>query len=168
VPTATFRVLYVFIIINHDRRKVVHFNVTTNPNAPWAAQQIVNAFPYESSPRFLIHDQDGCYGECFQSRIEQLDITEVTTTAGAPWQNTYAERIIGSIRRECLDHLIVLNEIHLRRLLKLVFDYYHNARPHLSLDRNSPIAREVEPPCQGRVISQPMVGGLHHQYSRAA
>ena len=168
VPTATFRVLYVFIIINHDRRKVVHFNVTTNPNAPWAAQQIVNAFPYESSPRFLIRDQDGCYGEYFQSRIEQLDITEVTTAAGAPWQNAYAERIIGSIRRECLDHLIVLNEIHLRRLLKLYFDYYHNARPHLSLDRNSPIARELEPPCQGRVISQPMVGGLHHRYSRAA
>ncbi len=168
VPTVTFRVLYVFIVLRHDRRQVVHFNVTTNPYAKWTAQQIINAFPYEESPRFLIRDRDGIYGDYFKDRMKSMGIEEVLIAPRSPWQNPYCERIIGSIRRECLDHMIVLNERHLCRILKDYFDYYHNSRPHLSLNRNSPTPREVEPPSQGKVISTGQVGGLHHRYSRAA
>jgi putative transposase len=148
VPTATFRVLYVFIVLQHDRRKVVHFNVTENPYAQWTAQQIINAFPYEEAPRFLIRDRDGIYGTYFKARVTSMGIEEVPTAPRSPWQNPYAERIIGSIRRECLNHVIVLNEVHLQRILTLYFEYYHAVRPHLSLNRNSPIPREVEPPCK--------------------
>ncbi len=168
VPTATFRVLYVFIVLRHDRRQVVHFNITTNPYAQWTAQQIINAFPYEEAPRFLLRDRDGIYGDYFKDRIKSMDIDEVPTAPRSPWQNPYAERIIGSIRRECLNHKIVLNEVHLQRILTLYFAYYHDVRPHLSLNRNSPTPREVEPPCQGKVVSTPQVGGLHHRYYRAA
>jgi len=168
VPTVTFRVLYVFIVLRHDRRQVVHFNVTTNPHAQWTAQQIINAFPYEEAPRFLIRDRDGIYGDCFKDRMKSMGIEEVPTAPRSPWQNPYCERVIGSIRRECLNHMIVLSEEHLCRILKDYFDYYHNARPHLSLDRNSPTPREVEPTSRGEVISTEQVGGLHHRYSRAA
>jgi transposase InsO family protein len=168
VPTATFRVLYVFIVLRHDRRQVVHFNITTNPYAQWTAQQIINAFPYEDAPRFLHRDRDGIYGDYFKDRIESMGIDEVPTAPRSPWQNPFAERIIGSIRRECLNHVIVLGEVHLKRILTLYFAYYHDVRPHLSLNRNSPTPREVEPPCQGTVVSTPQVGGLHHRYSRAA
>jgi putative transposase len=168
VPTATFRVLYVFIVLRHDRRQVVHFNVTTNPYAEWTAQQIINAFPYEEAPRFLIRDRDDIYNAYFTERVEGMGIEEVPTAARSPWQNPYCERVIGSIRRECLNHVIVLNERHLYRILADYFDYYHNSRPHLSLDRNAPTPREVEPPSQGKVVSIPQVGGLHHRYTRAA
>jgi putative transposase len=168
VPTVTFRVLYVFVVLRHDRRRVVHFNITTNPYAKWTAQQVVNAFPYEESPRFLIRDRDGIYGHYFKKRVKDMGIEEVLIAPRSPWQNPYCERVIGSIRRECLDHVIVLNEGHLHRMLTDYFDYYHNSRPHLSLDRNSPSPREVEPPSQGEVISTGQVGGLHHRYSRAA
>ena len=168
VPTATFRVLYVFVILRHDRREVVHFNVTTNPHAVWAGQQIVNAFPWETAPRFLIRDNDGIYGSDFTERVEDMGIEEVPIAPRSPWQNPYCERIFGSIRRECLDHVIVLNERHLKRILTDYFDYYHNDRAHLSLDRNAPMPREVEPPSEGEVVSIPMVGGLHHRYTRCA
>jgi hypothetical protein len=168
VPTATFRVLYVFIVLRHDRRQVVHFNVTANPYAQWTSQQIINAFPYEETPRFLLRDRDGIYGKHFQNRVKGMGIDEVPTAPRSPWQNPYAERIIGTIRRECLNHVIVLNEVHLKRILTLYFDYYHDVRPHLSLNRNSPMPREVELSCQGRVVSTPQVGGLHRRYSRAA
>ncbi len=168
VPTATFRVLFAFVVLKHDRRKVVHFNVTEHPTAQWTAQQIVEAFPYDTSPRFLIRDRDGIFGSDFQQRVMNMGIEEVVTAPRSPWQNPYAERIIGSIRRECLDHVIVLNEKHLKRILSSYFDYYHEARTHLSLDRNAPVAREVEPPHRGEVISIPQVGGLHHLYRRAA
>ena len=168
IPTVTFRVLYVFIVLRHHRRQVVHVNITTNSYAEWTAQQIINAFPYEEAPRFLIRDRDGIYGEYFTKRVENMGIEEVPIALRSPWQNPYCERVIGSIRRDCLDHVIVLNERHLRRILTEYFDYYHNSRPHLSLDRNSPSPREVEPPSQGKVISIRQVGGLHHRYSRAA
>ena len=168
LPTATFRVLYVFIVLRHDRRQVVHFNVTTNPSAEWTAQQIVNAFPFDEAPRFLIRDRDGIYGKYFQDRVDAMGIEEVPTAPRSPWQNPYAERVIGSIRRECLNHLIVLGEAHLKRILISYFLYYHDSRPHLSLSRNSPIPREVEPRWQGKVVSTSQVGGLHHRYSRAA
>ncbi len=168
VPTVTFRVLYVFIVLRHDRRRVVEFNVTTNPYAEWTAQQIINAFPYEEASRFLLRDRDGIYGDYFKKRVEDMGIEEVLIAPRAPWQNPYCERVIGSIRRECLNHLIVLNERHLYRILTDYFGYYHNSRCHLSLDRNSPTPRNVEPPSQGEVISIRQVGGLHHRYSRAA
>jgi len=164
----TFRVLYVFIIIRHDRREVVHFNVTANPYAAWAGQQIKNAFPYETAPRFLIRDRDGIYGEEFKKCVRSMGIEDVPTAPRSPWQNSYCERAIGSIRRECLNHVIVLNERHLKRILTDYFSYYHEVRPHLSLDRNSPTPREVESPSLGEVISIPQVGGLHHRYTRRA
>ena len=168
VPTVTFRVLYVFIVLRHDRRQVVHFNVTAHPYAQWAAQQIINAFPYEEAPRFLLRDRDGTYGDYFKKRIKDMGIEEVLIAPQAPWQNPYCERMIGSIRRDCLDHLLVLNERHLYRILADYFDYYHNSRPHLSLDRNSPTPRPVEPPSDGQVVAIPQVGGLHHRYTRRA
>jgi len=168
LPTATFRILYVFIVLRHDKRQVVHFKVTTNPSTEWTAQQIVNAFPYEEAPRFLIRDRDSIYGKYFRDRVDAMGIEEVPTAPRSPWQSPYVERVIGSIRRECLDHLIVLGEAHLKRILISYFQYYHDSRPHLSLNRNSPIPREVEPRCQGKVISISQVGGLHHRYSRAA
>ena len=168
VPTVTFRVLYVFIVLRHDRREVVHFNVTTHPSAEWTARQIVNAFPYEAAPRFLIRDRDGIYGEYFQNRVKSPGMEEVPIAPRSPWQNPYCERVIGSIRRECLDHVIVLDEAHVRRILTDYFAYYHGSRPHLSLDRNSPTPRDVEPPSMGSVIAIAQVGGLHHRYTRAA
>ena len=168
VATATFRVLYVFVVLRHDRRRMAHFNVTTHPTAEWTARQIVQAFPYERAPRFLIRDRDGIYGEEVQRCIRNMDIEQVLIAPRSPWQSPYVERLIGSIRRECLDHVIALNEQHLRRILDSYFAYYHGARTHLSLDRNAPEPRPVEPPCDGEVIAIPHVSGLHHQYTRAA
>jgi len=168
VPTATFRVLYVFVVLRHDRREVVHFNVTHNPTAQWTAQQIVEAFPFDSAPRYLLRDRDSIYGEQFRRRVKSFGIEEIRTAPRSPWQNPYVERLIGSIRRECLNHVIVLNEVHLRRLRKSYFVYYHEARTHLSLAKQCPRLRTVESPEKGQVIALPHVGGLHHQYRRAA
>jgi hypothetical protein len=168
VPTVRFQLLYCFVVLRHDRRRVAHFNVTAHPTARWTAQQIVEAFPYDKAPRFLIRDRDGIYGEDFRERIKHMGIEEVIIAYRSPWQSPYVERLIGSIRRESLDHVIVLNEAHLRRILSSYFAYYHEARTHLSLDRNAPIPRQVEPPSHGRVIAIPQVGGLHHRYMRAA
>ena len=168
VPTVTFRVLYVFIVLRHHRRQVVHFNVTTNPHATWTSQQVVDAFPYEEAARFMIRDHDGIYGDYFTKRVKSIGIEEVLIAPRSPWQNPYCERVIGSIRRECLNHVIVLNERHLHRILTDYFDYYHDSRPHLSLDRNSPTPRRVEPPSEGEVVAVPQVGGLHHRYTRRA
>ena len=168
VPTVTFRVLYVFIVLCHDRRQIVHFNVTTNPYAEWTAQQIINAFPYEEAPRFLLRDRDGIYGDHFKKRIKDMGIEEVLIAPRSPWQNPYCERVIGSIRRECLDHVTVLGEAHLKRILTAYFQYYHESRCHLALDRNAPVPRQVEAPDRGEVISIPQVGGLHHRYTRRA
>ena len=148
--------------------RIVHFNVTTSPTAKWAAQQIVEAFPFEVAPRFLLRDRDGIYGQDFRDRVKGMEIEEVLIAPRSPWQNPYVERLIGSIRRECLDHVIVLNEDHLRVILASYFDYYHEARAHLSLDRNSPIPRAVCPPEQGSVVANAYLGGLHHCYRRAA
>ena len=168
VPTATFRVLYCFMVLCHDRRRVMHFNVTPHPTERWTAQQIVEAFPYDSTPRYLIRDRDSIYSEWFRRRVKGMGIDEVIIAPRSPWQNPYCERLIGSIRRECLDHLIILNEHHLRKILSSYFDYYHDSRTHLSLARNAPNPREVEPSSQGKVIAIAQVGGLHHRYARAA
>jgi len=168
VPSATFRILFCFVVLRHDRRIILHFNVTANPTAAWTAQQVVEAFPDDTAPRYMIRDRDGIYGHQFKNRIKHMGIEEVVTAPRSPWQNPYVERLIGSIRRECLNHVIVLNERHLRRILTSYFAYYHESRAHLSLECNAPVPRRIEHPSEGRVISIPQVGGLHHRYRRAA
>ena len=168
VPTITFRLLFVFVILSHDRRRPVHFALTINPTAEWAAHQLVEAFPWDSAPRYLLRDRDGIYGTAFGDAARSLDIREILTAAQSPWQNPYVERLIGSIRRECLDHVIVFNETGLRRVLKEYFDYYERSRTHLSLDKDAPIPRSVQPPELGTVVELPQVGGLHHRYERRA
>ncbi|MFB0553056.1 MAG: transposase [Phycisphaerae bacterium] len=168
VPTVRFQILYCFIVLRHHRRQIVHFNVTIRPTARWTAQQITEAFPYDTAPKYLIRDRDGIYGTFFEQRVENMGIKEVLIAPKSPWQNPYCERVIGSIRRECLDHCIILSENHLCRILKDYVYYYNNCRTHLSLDRNSPSLRDIEPPSKGKVISIPQVGGLHHVYKRVA
>ena len=168
VPTATFRVLFVFILLAHERRRIVHFTITEQPTAQWTAQQIVEAFPWDTAPRYLLRDRDSIYGTAFQLRVKNLGIEEVKIAPHSPWQNPYCERLIGSIRREVLDHVIVLNEQHLRRVLTAYISYYHHFRTHLSLDMDCPHPRAVQPPATGRVIALPEVGGLHHHYERQA
>ena len=139
-----------------------------HPTTAWAAQQVVEAFPFDEAPRFLLHDRDAIFGEGFRRRVRGLGITEVRIAPRAPWQNPYVERLIGSIRRECLDHAIVLGEAHLRRLLTAYMYYYHEARPHLGLARDAPVPRAAERRCRADVLAIPQVGGLHHRYARAA
>jgi Integrase core domain. len=167
VPTATFRVLYVFFVLSHDRRRVLHFNVTEFPSAQWTGQQIIEAFPEDTAPRSMIRDRDGIYGDQFRGRVEGIGIEEVLTAPRSPWQNPYAEHLVGSVRRECLDHVIVLGERHLHRILKSYFAYYHRSRTHLSLGKDAPDTREVSP-SMGEVGELPEVSGLHHRYERLA
>jgi transposase InsO family protein len=168
VPTVNFKVLFVLIVLAHERRRVLHFNVTEHPTAPWTAQQLVEAFPWETAPKYLLRDRDATYGDWFQRRIKSLGVEQVLTAPRSPWQNAYAERMIGSIRRECLDHVIVLNAEHLRRTLAGYFYYYHRWRTHLSLGMDCPDTRPAQPPDQGAVVAFPEVGGLHHHYERLA
>ena len=168
LPTATFRLLFVFIVLHHERRRIVHFGVTAHPTAAWVRQQITEAFPWDTAPRYMIRDRDSVYGLVVRARIRTMDIEEVVTAPRSPWQNPYAERVIGSIRRECLDHLIVLGERHLRRVLASYLDYYHRSRTHLSLGKDSPVPRPVQPVETGKVVAFPQVGGLHHRYERLA
>jgi len=168
VPTATFRVLYVFLVLAHARRKVLHFNITDLPSAAWTAQQLTEAFAYAQPPRYLLRDRDGIYGLEFVRRTLGLGLEQKLIAPRSPWQNPFVERLIGSLRRECLDHVIVLHESHLRRRLTDYFHYYHRHRTHRSLDEDAPDLRAVEPPDQGNVIALPMVSGLHHRYVRQA
>ena len=168
LPTATFRLLFVFVVLHHERRRIVHFGVTAHPTAAWVRQQITEAFPWDTAPRYLIRDRDGVYGLVVRARIKAMGIDEVLTAPRSPWQNPYIERAIGSIRRECLDHVIVLSERHLRRLLASYLDYYHRSRTHLSLSKDSPVPRLIQPAETGTVIAFPQVGGLHHRYERLA
>jgi transposase InsO family protein len=146
----------------------VHFKVTDSPTAAWAAQQIVEAFPDDSATRYLLRDRDGIYGAEFRRRAEGIGFTEVLTAPRSPWQNPFAERVIGTIHRELLGHVIVLNERHLRGRLRSYFRYYHASRTHLALDKDAPEPRAVEPPDLGRIVALPLVGGLHHRYVRRA
>ncbi len=168
VQTLTFGVLYGFLVLRHDQRQVVHFNVTQHPTAEWTAQQIVEAFPFDEKPRFLLRDRDQIYGTYFRQRVINMGIEEVIIAPRSPWQNPYAERMIGTLRRELLDRVIVLNEAHLRRLMASYLEYYHTVRPHLSLDRNAPIPRLIQGASEGKVVAMPYVGGLHRGYRRAA
>ena len=168
VPTATFRVLTVLLVLEHDRRHIVHFNVTAHPTGAWIAQQLVEAFPFDTAPRYLLRDRDGKYGDRYRRRAHSLGIDEVVIAPRSPWQNPYVERVIGSIRRDCIDHVIVLNERHLRRILRSYLDYYHTCRTHLSLNKDPPDPRPIEPVEAGKIVAFPRVGGLHHRYTQLA
>ena len=147
---------------------ILHVNVTGYPTAAWTAQQIRNAFPWDTAPQFLLRDRDGTYGHNFRACLEAMEIDEVLTAPQSPWQNPYVERLIGSMRRECVDHVIVLNERSLHRILRSYIDYYHLWRTHLSLGKDAPVSRRVEPAAPGEVMAMPHVGGLHHSYHRHA
>jgi len=139
-----------------------------HPTAAWAAHQLVESFPEETAPKYLLRDRDAIYGDVFGRRVKGLGMSEILIAPRAPWQNRFAERVIGSIRRECLDHVIVINERHLRRLLRSYLSYYNASRPHQSLPNHSPHPREVQTPAGGCIVAIPQVGGLHHRYQRAA
>jgi len=164
----TFERLVVFVILQHERRRVLHFGVTSHPSAEWTGNHVVQAFPFETAPRYMIRDRDAIYGAAFRRRLKQLGIEEVITAPMSPWQNPYAERLIGSVRRECIDHVIIMGERHLRALLQRYFAYYHSARTHLALGKDAPEPRPVQSVESGEVVSIPQVGGLHHRYERRA
>ena len=146
------------------RRELVWINVTPHPTAEWIAQQITEAFPWNEAPRYLIRDQDRTYGVAVTRRLRAMGIRDKPIAAGSPWQNCFSERLIGSIRRECVDHIIALGEHQLRRVLKSYAGYYNTSRTHRSLDKDAPLTRPVQP--IGRIVSHALVGGLHHQYVR--
>jgi putative transposase len=168
VPTIRFQVLYVFLVLAHDRRRVVHFNVTAHPTAEWTAQQLREAFPFDQVPRYLLRDRDKIFGDTFREQVRGMKIKEVLSAPRSPWQRAYVERVIGSIRRECLDHVIVFGETSLRRILSSYFSYYHQTRPHLALEKDSPEPRPIQRPDLGAVVAISQVGGLHHRYERRA
>src|SRR5229473_351274 len=168
VASASFRLLYVMIILAHDRRNIVRTAVTEHPTAAWLLRQVTEAFPWDTAPRYLLRDHDSSYGAYFCNRIEAMGITEVITAPRSPWQNGYVERVIGSIRRECLDHIVIFNQRHLRRVLSSYVDYYQRTRTHLSLDKDCPLSRPIQSRGLGRVVAIPQVSGLHHRYERLA
>jgi transposase InsO family protein len=168
VPTITFQLLFTFVILSHDCRRLVHFAATANPTAEWTARQLLEAFPWDHALQYLLRDRDRAYGLEFSEMAKWMGIQEVLTAPQSPWQHAYLERLIGSIRRECLDHVIVFHEAGLRRILKSYFEYYERCRTHLSLEKDTPVTRPVEPLSLGHVIQIPQVGGLHHHYTRRA
>jgi putative transposase len=168
VPTARCKVLFVFILLAHERRRIIHFKITEHPTAPWTSRQIIEAFPWESAPRYLLGDRDSIDSAAFQSRVKNLDIEAVKMAPRSPWQHPYGERLIGSLRRDLLDPVVVLNARHLQRVLTAYISYDHRFRTHLSLEMDCPHPRAVEPPEAGQVMALPEVGGLHHHYARQA
>jgi transposase InsO family protein len=168
VPTVTGRVLFVLVLLSHQRRRIVHLRITEHPTAAWTAQQVIEAFPNDTAPRWLLRDRDAIYGELFRRRVAGMGIGEGVTSPSSPWQNPYVERLIGSMRRECLDHVIVFNETHLRRTLSGYIAYSHEARTHLSLAKDAPTPRRAQAITDGDVIAFAEVGGLHHRYVRKA
>jgi len=163
-PTITFDLLYALVIVRLDRRDLVWINVTTNPTAEWIARQITEAFPWDDAPEYLIRDRDRIYGIITKRRLGAMGIRDKPTAPASPWQNGFAERLIGSIRRECVDHFVVLGEAHLRRILRAYARYYNNIRTHRSLDKDAPVSRLVQR--TGTVTSHAILGGLHHHYVR--
>ncbi|MFT4540939.1 MAG: putative transposase [Planctomycetota bacterium] len=167
VPTVTFQVLYCFVVMSLDRRRILHVNVTNHPTAEWTARQLVEAFPGDGwTPRYLQRDRDKVFGWAFRQKVKSLGIEELISAPRSPWQNAFVERVIGTLRRECTDHIIPLSEKHLLRTLREFIAYYNESRTHYSLDGNAPIEREVQ--ARGEVTAKPVLGGLHHRYSRAA
>jgi putative transposase len=168
VPTATMRSLYVFLVLAHDRREVLGFEVTDAPTGEWAVEQVMEALDFIGAPTIGFRDGDHTYGDLFAARINRAGLRDTRVAPHSPWQNGYAERMIGSIRRECLDHVIVFSADHLRRVLTEYVEYYHRSRTHLGLAKDCPIPRDVEPRCAGQIVGFPVLGGLHHRYVRRA
>ena len=164
VPTIGFKLLYGFVIVRLDRRDLVWINVTTNPTAEWIARQLTEAFPWDEAPRYLIRDRDRIYGTTVTQRVRAMGIRDKPIAPASPWQNGFAERLIGSIRRECVDHFVVLGEAHLRRILQAYAGYYNDIRTHRSLDKDAPVSRAIQR--AGIITSRPIFGGLHHHYVR--
>ena len=164
VPTISFRLLYGLLILRHDRRRILWMGVTAHPTAEWIAQQVVEACAWEWAPTYILRDRDRAYGEAFARRLRAMGIRDRPTAPRSPWQNAYAERLIGSIRRECTDHVVVLGEQHLRHILLSYLNYYNALRTHLSLGKDAPVPRAVQ--ALGRIVATPILGGLHHQYHR--
>jgi transposase InsO family protein len=164
VPTITLRMLFGFVVLHHGRRQLVHVGVTAHPTAEWLSHQISEAFPWDRAPRHLIRDRDGAFGEVFKRRLHAMGIRDRPTAPRSPWQNAYVERLIGSIRRDCLDHLIIVDERHLRGLLRDYAEYYNRLRTHLSLNKDAPLGRPVQ--SHGVLRRLPHFGGLHHSFVR--
>jgi transposase InsO family protein len=164
VPTASFRLLYGLLIMGHGRRRILWLAVTAHPTAEWLANQLTQSLGWERAPRYLLRDRDACYGNVFIRRLRSIGIRDHPTSPRSPWQNGYAERLIGSIRRECLDHVVVSGERHLWHLLLCYMNYYNTARTHLSLSKDAPVLRPVQP--VGLIQVRSVLGGLHHQYVR--
>jgi transposase InsO family protein len=164
VPTISFRLLYGLLIMGHGRRQILWFGVTSHPTAEWMANQLTEACGWEQAPRYLIRDRDRVFGELFVRRLRSMGIRDRPTSPRSPWQNGFAERLIGSIRRECLDHVVVFGERHLRHILLSYMKYYNEVRTHLSLEKDTPVSRAVER--TGHILCRPVLGGLHHQYIR--
>jgi putative transposase len=167
VPTVTYRLVFVLVLLAHDRRRIRHVAVTAHPKAVWTAQQLREAFPWDEAPRYLIHDRDHAFDN-LGAGAKARGIDEVLTAPHAPWQNAFVKRFIGSARRECFDHVIVLNEAGVRKLMGLYCSYYERSRTHLALAKDTPIPRSVTPPGDGDIVAIPEVGGLHHRYERRA
>jgi putative transposase len=168
VPTLTGRVLFVLVLLSHARRRIVHLGITEHPTAAWTAQQIIDAFPDDTAPRWILRDRDAIYGDVFRRRVATMGIREVISAPASRWQNPYVERLIGSMRRECLDHVIVFNQRHLWCTLTCYLSYYHASRTHLALAKDAPTPRHVQAATDGAVMAFPEVGGLHHRYERRA
>ena len=164
VPTIGFDLLYVLVIVWLARRDLIWINVTANPTAEWIARQITEAFPWNEAPRYLVRDRDRVYGAAVTRRVRAMGIRDKPIAAGSPWQNGFAERLIGSIRRECADHIVVLSERHFHRILQSYARYYNESRAHRSLNKDAPFHRPIE--SFGAIVSRPVLGGLHHQYCR--
>src|SRR6201987_74570 len=164
VPTIGFDLLYAFVIMRLDRRDLVWINVTANPTAEWVARQITEAFPWDGAPRYMIRDRDRIYGTVVTRRLRAMGIRDKPIAPASPWQNGFAERLIGSIRRECVDHIIVLGDAHLRRILIAYAAYYNSVRTHRALDKDAPVVRPVQR--AGSIEARPILGGLHHHYLR--
>ena len=164
VPTVGFRLLFVLVILRHERRRLISLSVTGHPTAEWIARQITDAFPWDEVPDYMIRDRDGCYGRAVTKRLAAMGIRDHPIAPRSPWQNGHAERLIGSIRRECLDHTVVIGEAHLRRILAAYAGYYNELRTHLSLDKDAPSRRPIRR--LGLLVARPILGGLHHHYCR--
>jgi transposase InsO family protein len=164
VPTINFQLLFILVILRHERRRLISLSVTDHPTADWIARQITEAFPWEQAPQYLIRDRDASYGHAVTRRLAAMGIRDRPTAPRSPWQNGHVERLVGSIRRECLDHVVILGEVHLRKILRAYANYYNEFRTHLSLDKDSPGRRPIQR--LGRPVARPILGGLHHAYCR--